>query len=88
MLQGDYYIGIDAGTNSVGWAVTDEKYKIIKKNGKALWGARLFDDAETAEKRRNARSARRRNNRKKYRQSLLRDLFKDEIVKVDPAFFL
>ena len=25
-----YYIGIDLGTNSVGWAVTDEDYNILK----------------------------------------------------------
>lgn len=38
-----YYIGLDIGTNSVGWAVTDPEYNIIRKNGKSLWGVRLFD---------------------------------------------
>ena len=33
-----YYVGLDMGTASVGWAVTDDKYNIIKKHGKALWG--------------------------------------------------
>lgn len=36
------------GTASVGWAVTDDKYNIIKKHGKALWGVRLFKNADTA----------------------------------------
>ena len=34
---GDYYLGLDIGTNSVGWAVTDEKYNILKSHGKAMW---------------------------------------------------
>ena len=83
-----YYIGIDAGTNSVGWAVTTPDYELVKKHGKTLWGARLFDEAATAEKRRMARSARRGRDRQAYRQALLRELFSEEITKVDPAFYL
>ncbi len=45
----EYYIGLDIGTASVGWAVTDESYNIPKFNGKKMWGVRLFDDAKTAE---------------------------------------
>lgn len=88
MNCGKYYLGIDAGTSSVGWAVTDSEYHIIKKNGKALWGSRLFDEASTAEKRRMARGARRRGDRRAFRQALLRELFQGEISKVDPAFYL
>lgn len=44
----DYYIGLDMGDASVGWAVTDTNYNILKFNGKALWGIRLFDSANTA----------------------------------------
>ena len=31
--QGDYYLGLDIGTDSVGWAVTDtgEDYNILKR---------------------------------------------------------
>ena len=47
-----YYIGLDVGTNSVGWAVTDMEYHILKQKGKALWGIRLFDAAQTAAARR------------------------------------
>lgn len=88
MDQKEYFIGIDAGTSSVGWAVTDPTYHVIKKNGKALWGVRLFEEASTAEKRRMARSARRNGDRKAFRLKLLRELFAEEISKVDPAFYL
>ena len=27
-----YYLGLDIGTNSVGWAVTDENYNLCKEN--------------------------------------------------------
>ena len=56
----EYYLGLDIGTDSVGWAVTDLQYKILKKNGKALWGTRLFPEANTAADRRANRIARRR----------------------------
>ena len=51
-----YYLGLDIGTNSVGWAVTDPEYNVIKKNGKALWGVRLFAEANTAAERREENS--------------------------------
>ena len=82
-----YYLGLDIGTNSVGWAVTDESYNVIKKNGKALWGIRLFEEAETAAQRRMFRSGRRRLQRRKERISLLQDLFAEEISKVDMGFY-
>lgn len=94
-----YYIGLDCGTNSVGWAATDENYFLLKgthrirKNDKlktkkqTLWGFRLFEEAETAEKRRIYRSTRRRGEREKSRLKLLRMLFRDEISKVDPEFY-
>ena len=37
-----YYIGLDMGTSSVGWAVTDASYNVVKKHGKALWGRSSF----------------------------------------------
>ena len=30
----EYYVGLDMGTGSVGWAVTDPSYNIIKRHGK------------------------------------------------------
>ena len=55
-----YYLGLDIGTNSVGWAVTDENYNLCKYAGKRMWGIRLFEGGETAEQRRISRSNRRR----------------------------
>lgn len=37
-----YYIGLDVGTNSVGWAVTDEFYNILRAKGKDLWGSQII----------------------------------------------
>ena len=85
---GDYYLGLDMGTSSVGWAVTDLDYKLLKFNGKAMWGVRLFDEAKTASETRVARSARRRIAREKWRISLLQQLFADEISKLDMGFFV
>lgn len=84
----DYFVGLDIGTDSVGWAVTDSEYHVQKKNGKALWGVRLFDQANTAAERRGYRVARRRIERRKQRIEWLREMFAHEIAKVDPAFFL
>ena len=66
-----YYLGLDIGTNSVGWAVTDENYNLCKYAGKRMWGIRLFEGGETAEQRRISRSNRRRLSRKKQRIDLL-----------------
>lgn len=85
--SGDYLIGLDMGTSSVGWAVTDMEYHILKQKGKALWGIRLFDAAQTAAARRVFRTNRRRNERKKQRIQWLQQLFDAEIAKADPAFF-
>lgn len=94
-----YYIGLDCGTNSVGWAVTDEGYRLLKGTHRiksadgtktkkqTLWGFRLFDQADTAAERRIHRSARRRVERAKTRLKLLRMLFRDEVAKVDPEFY-
>lgn len=82
-----YYLGLDIGTDSVGWAVTDDSYHLVKKQGKHLWGSRLFDEAQTAKERRMHRSARRRYHRRRERILILRSLFKSEMDKVDPDFF-
>lgn len=83
-----YYIGLDCGTNSVGWAVTDEDYHLLRRRGKTLWGMRLFDEAKTAAERRGFRSNRRRMARAKRRIKLLQMLFSEEIAKVDPDFYI
>lgn len=83
----DYYLGFDIGTNSVGWSVTDQQYKILRFNKKDMWGSRLFEEAKTAKERRVYRNSRRRLDRRKRRLKLLEELFLDEISKVDNTFF-
>ena len=83
----DYYLGLDIGTESVGWAVTDKDYVIPKFKGNAMWGVHLFDEGETSVKRRGFRSARRRTQRKRERLALLEALFDEEISKKDCTFF-
>lgn len=83
----DYYIGLDIGTDSIGWAATDAEYHLLKFKGNAQWGIRLFDEGKTADDRRVYRSTRRRIDRKKYRIQCLEMLFDKEISKIDVAFF-
>lgn len=83
-----YYVGLDMGTGSVGWAVTDESYQILRRHGKAMWGVRLFESAKTAEERRMFRTGRRRLDRRGWRIEILQELFAEEISRVDPGFFL
>ena len=87
IMKQKFYVGLDMGTASVGWAVTDDKYNIIKRHGKALWGVRLFKTANTAEERRTFRAARRRTQRRKQRMELLQEIFGDEISKTDIGFY-
>ncbi|MCL2522858.1 MAG: type II CRISPR RNA-guided endonuclease Cas9 [Erysipelotrichales bacterium] len=83
-----FYLGLDIGTGSVGFAATDEKYNVIAKSGKPLMGVRLFEEANTASERRIKRANKVRLNRIKNRLLLLQELFDEEIKKVDPLFFL
>lgn len=84
---GEYYLGLDVGTNSVGWAVTDRQYDLLKHKGNAMWGVRLFDEAQDASTRRSSRTARRRLARRNQRLKILELLFDEEIRKIDPLFF-
>lgn len=84
----NYYLGFDIGTSSIGWAVSNENYQLLRAKGKDLWGVRLFKEAETSASRRTFRIARRMRQREKARIGLLKDLFSSEIDKVDPSFFI
>lgn len=83
-----YYIGVDVGTNSVGWAVIDENGYLLNKGKHHLWGSRLFDQAQTAQNRRNYRSSRRRYNKRRERIRLLQTIMSDMVLKVDSSFFI
>ncbi|MBQ3087840.1 MAG: type II CRISPR RNA-guided endonuclease Cas9 [Clostridia bacterium] len=83
----DYYIGLDIGTDSIGWAATDTQYELLKFKGNATWGIRLLEKSNTADERRAFRTARRRTQRSKFRMQCLEMLFNEEIAKVDIAFF-
>lgn len=91
IMNKPYSIGLDIGTNSVGWAVITEDYKVpskkirisgntdrktIKKN---LLGTLLFDGGETAELTRLKRTNRRRYLRRSYRINQLQKIFFDEM---------
>ena len=83
----NYNIGLDLGTGSVGWAVTDEQGELFSFKGKTTWGSRIFPTAETAADTRLKRGQRRRYARRRWRLDLLQSLFEEEIKKVDPEFF-
>lgn len=84
----EYYLGLDGGTDSVGYAVTDPDYNLIKFHGEPLWGTTVFESAKNCAERRGYRVARRATARRKQRISLVADIFAKEIAKVDPNFFI
>lgn len=85
-----FYLGLDIGTASCGWACTDENYKVLRMKGRDAWGVRIFEEAQTAEERRKFRCARRRLDRRRYRVHLLNEIFaaSPELQKIDPDFLL
>lgn len=83
----EIYLGLDIGTNSCGYALTDNEYNLVRIKGKDAWGVRLFDEAKSAVERRTKRATRRRLVRKKLQGNWLREIFKDEIEKVDVNFY-
>ena len=99
MIKKPYSIGLDIGTNSVGWAVITDDYNVPSKKMKVLGntnkefikknliGALLFDEGTTAEDRRLKRTARRRYTRRKNRLRYLQEIFTEEMSKVDSSFF-
>ncbi len=82
-----YSIGLDLGTNSVGWSVINKDFSLVKKGGKNLWGVLLFDEAQSSKKYRAFRSARRRYERRRERIELLRTLLNQSVSEVDESFF-
>ena len=88
MDKQEYYLGLDLGTSSVGWAVTNTKYELLRKKGKDMWGIREFDEAKSAVERRTHRINRRRRQRQVVRLGLLKSYFSEEIAKIDSDFFI
>lgn len=88
MGNNDYYVGLDIGTNSIGWAVTDTNYNLQHIKRKLAWGVHLFENASTAARRRRYRANRRRLARRRKRILLLQSLFADTMATVDQNFFL
>ncbi len=87
-MSEQYYIGLDVGTDSCGWCVTDSAYNVKKFKGNAMWGIRLFDESQTAAERRAFRGSRRRLMRRRQRLDWLEMLFAEEIQRVDPEFLI
>ena len=82
------YLGLNVGTNSIGYAVTDEQYRLLKFNGNDAWGSIVFDAASSNEDRRNHRLVRRNLDRRQQRIVWLQEIFAKEISKVDDRFFI
>ena len=86
--SGAYSIGLDMGTGSVGWAVTDDAGKLLHFKKQPTWGSRLFDSAQPASEARVHRGQRRRYVRRRWRLDLLQKIFAPAMDEVDPSFFM
>lgn len=81
-------LGLDMGTNSLGWAVVDNSTNdLVSYHGHPMWGVRMFSESSSAEDRRKKRGARRRYQRRRQRILLLREILQKEICDKDPYFF-
>ena len=86
--QRTYYIGLDIGTDSVGAAAIDERYRPLKYKGEPIMVSHLFDAANQCQERRSFRTARRRLDRRQQRVFLTDEIFAPEILKIDPDFYI
>ena len=84
----EYYLGLDIGTDSVGYAVTNASYTLRKFKGEPMWGTHLFESGQEAADRRTHRTNRHRIDRRQQRVALVNELFCAEITKIDPYFFI
>lgn len=81
-------LGLDMGTNSLGWAVVDNSTNdLVSYHGHPMWGVRMFSESSSAKDRRKKRGARRRYQRRRQRILLLREIFQKETCDKDPYFF-
>ena len=84
----EYYLGLDIGTDSVGYAVTDQEYTLRKFKGEPMWGTHLLESGSEAADRRMHRTNRRRIDRRQQRVALVNELFAEAICSIDPHFFM
>ncbi|WP_167336629.1 type II CRISPR RNA-guided endonuclease Cas9 [Limosilactobacillus gorillae] len=82
----EYHVGLDIGTSSIGWAVTDSQFKLMRIKGKTAIGVRLFEEGKTAADRRGFRTTRRRLKRRKWRLHYLNEVFAPHLQEVDENF--
>ena len=78
-MKEPYGVGLDIGTNSVGWTVVDASGHVRKIKGQTGIGVRLFKEGAAAADRRGFRTTRRRLKRVKWRLRLLREFFDQSI---------
>ena len=85
----NYYLGLDIGSDSVGYAVTDttECYNLIKYHGEPMWGVSLFEAADLCDERRQHRTDRRRLDRRQQRVKLVQEIFAKAVSEKDPNFY-
>ena len=88
MEMKNYYLGLDIGTDSVGYAVTDKEYRLKRFHGSDAWGVHLFDVPQLNTERRAFRTAKRRLDRRQQRAALVREFFAPQISKIDERFFI
>ena len=87
-MKENYYLGLDIGTNSVGYAVTDEHFNLLKYKGEPMWGSHVFEEGKQCADRRAYRTARRRLDRRQQRVYLTQQIFAKAISKIDERFFI
>ncbi len=84
----NYFLGLDIGTDSVGYATANKSYDLLKRKGEPVWGVTLFEEASLNTERRAFCTARRRLDRRQQRIQLLQELFASEVAKVDEGFYI
>ena len=84
-------ISLAVSPAGIGYSMTDDNLNLlsVKDHGtrKKTIGVRIFGEAQTAQSRRLARSARRNNQRAKKRIVFLNEELKNDLDKTDPDFF-
>ena len=88
MKSAPYFLGLDCGTDSVGYAVTDLQYNPETHKGEPILGVTTFEQAELSGVRRKNRTSRRRLDRRQQRVQLVQELFAPLIADIDPQFFV